>query len=327
MAHNIQKRDIQTGVEQAWHKLTNVVENIDETNAGILYPMYIAETYFKTPDGKEVASNGRQIVAGDDNLPIGRTVGNDYKLISNREIWDAVQDGLSGTSHKIVSCGTVADRSLGFVSVKVAENFIAAKRDTQNVMNVLWGHGGNKAVVARSGFTVVVCQNTFNMAMGERSDFKLSFRHTANTNILDLGKAIDAHIGVTAEFKLAMDGLDAVDVKASEARKIFAGFISGGETPESKTGISRFSNTLDRVQELFVSGKGNSGRTLADVFNGVTDYYSHESTGGTAWKQFSSSEFGSAGNRKTEFFDILTNPDTLRSTTFRGESILLTLGL
>ncbi len=325
--HNIQKRDIQTGITMGWHNLTNVVEKIDGTNAGILYPMYISETYFKTPDGVEVAANGRQIVSSDDNLPIGRAVGSDYKLISNCEIWDAVQEGLSGTQHQIVSCGTVADRSLGFVSVKVSDDFIAAKRETQNVMNILWGHGGNKAVTARSGFTVVVCQNTFNMAMAEKSDFKLSLRHTANANILDLSKAIDAHIGVAAEFKLAMDKMDSVDVKQSDARKIFAGFISGGETPESKTGISRFANTLDRIQELFVSGKGNSGRTMADVFNGVTDYFSHESTGGTAWKQFTSSEFGSAGNRKSDFFEVLTDDAALRDTVRKGEGILLTLGL
>lgn len=327
MAHNIQKRDTQVGIEMAWHKLTQVVPQIDETNAGILYPMYIAETYFKTPEGVEVESNGRQIVTADDNLPVGRPVGSDYKLISNKEIWDAIQEGLSGTQHTIVSCGSVADRSLGFVSVKVADNFIAAKRDTQNVMNILWGHGGNKAVTARSGFTVVVCQNTFNMAMAEKSDFKLSLRHTANANVLDLSKAIDAHIGVAAEFKLAMDKLDSVDVKQSEARKIFAGFIAGGETPETKSGITRFTNTLDRIQELFVSGKGNAGRTMADVFNGVTDYYSHESTGGTAWKQFASSEFGSAAVRKTDFFEVLSDSAKLRETAKHGEGVLLTLGL
>lgn len=327
MAHNIQTRDIQTGLEMAWHKLTNVVEKIDGTNAGILYPMYIAETFFKTPDGVEVTANGRQIVTADDNLPVGRPVGSDYKLISNQEIWDAVQEGLSGTQHQIVSCGSVSDRALGFVSVKVADNFIAAKRDTQNVMNILWGHGGNKAVTARSGFTVVVCQNTFNMAMAEKSDFKLSLRHTANANVLDLSKAIDAHIGVAAEFKLAMDKLDSVDVKQTEARKIFAGFISGGEAPETKTGISRFTNTLDRIQELFIYGKGNAGRTMADVFNGITDFYSHESTGGTAWKQFASSEFGASSTRKTEFFDVVSDDSALRDTVKRGEKVLLALGL
>lgn len=329
MAHNIQARDIQTGTEMAWHKLTNVVPSIDASNAGILYPMYIAETFFKSPDGKDISANGRQIVAGDDNLPIGRPVGSDYKLIGNDEIWEAVQQGLAGTSHKIVSCGSVSDRSLGFISVKIAEDFNAANRSTKGMMNILWGHGGNKAVVARTGFTVVVCQNTFNMAMREQSDFKLSIRHTAKANVLDLGKAIDAHIGVVAEFKNAMNELNAVDATASTARKIYAGFVSGGEVPETKTGISRLTNTVDDMTRLFASGKGNAGRTLADVFNGATDYYSHESSGGDGnrWKQFVSSEFGSGDTHKREFFNVLNSVDNRASVTRTGETVLAALGL
>lgn len=323
MAHNIQTRDVQVGNEMAWHGLTQIEKQIDSSNCRIVYPMTIEPLYFKNADGDLVEANGRQIVAQDDGLPVGRPVGSDYKLIDNTSIWDAVQGGLAGTKHAIVSCGTVDNRSLGFISVKVSDDFKAANRDTQSVMNILWGHGGNKAVIARTGFTVVVCQNTFNMAMREKSDFKLSIRHTTNANVLDLSKAIDAHIGVVAEFKAAMDELHSVDVKVDDARKIFAGFVSRGEVPETKTGISRLTNTVEDIQNLFLVGKGNAGRTMADVFNGVTDYYSHESSGGASrWKQFVSSEFGAGDRRKSEFMDVLMNKAILSDTIKRGETVL-----
>lgn len=327
MSANIQTRDIQVGLEMAWHKLTQVEKAIDATNCRILYPMTIEQLVFKNPAGDYVEGNGRQIVSLDDNLPIGRPVGSDYKLIPNLEIWDAVQGGLAGTKHEIVSCGSVSDRALGFISVKIADDFKAANRDTKSVMNVLWGHGGNKAVVARTGFTVVVCQNTFNVAMREKSDFKLSIRHTAKANVLDLSKAIDAHIGVVAEFKDAMDSMDSVDVTTDKARKIYAGFLSGGEVPETKTGISRLTNVVHDMTTLFAIGKGNAGRTMADVFNGATDYYSHESSGGNRWKQFVSSEFGAADNRKREFMDVISDDDSLASTVRNGESVLMALGV
>jgi hypothetical protein len=328
MAHNIQERDVQVGLEMAWHKLTQIEPKIDKTNCRILYPMTIEPLFFKNTAGDYVQGNGRQIVAQDDGFPIGRPVGTDYKLIDNSQIWEAVEQGLAGTKHEIVSCGTVNDRSLGFVSVKIADEFRAANRDTKSVMNVLWGHGGNRAVIARTGFTVVVCENTFNMAMREKSDFKLSIRHTAKANVLDLGKAIDAHVGVVAEFKNAMDELHSVDVKTDDARKIFAGFLAGDEIPETKTGISRFTNTLDTVQNLFLTGKGNQGRTMADVFNGVTDFYSHESSGGTSrWKQFVSSEFGAGDTKKTEFFRVLSDRNSLASMMKQGEAVLSALGV
>lgn len=327
MAHNIQLRDIQTGNEMAWHKLTKVEKDITAQNCGIYYGMEMRDLYFS--NGKDlVLGNGRQIVSLDDGLPVGRAVGKDYQLIANVEIWDTVKNALEGTKHSVVSCGTVANRSLGFVSVKVSDDFIAAGRNTQSVMNVIWGHGGNKSVIGRSGFTVVVCENTLNMAMAEKSDFKLSIRHTAKANVLDLGRAIEAHIGVEAEFKLAMNHLHAIDATPSVARKIYAGFVSGGVTPETKTGISRFNNTVNRMAELFQYGKGNSGRTMADVLNGATDYYSHESSGGAEnpWKQFSSSEFGSGNARKTEFAGLLSDSVQRLETVRHGESVLLALG-
>jgi len=329
MSHNIKNRDVQVGNEMAWHKLTVIEPNITSENCRIRYDMSIEPIYFRNPAGDYAEANGRQIVASDDGLPVGKVVGKDYKLISNSEVWDSVQNGLGGTKHKIVSCGTVDNRALGFVSIKIAEDFRAANRDTQAVMNVLWGHGGNKAVIARTGLTVIVCQNTFNIAMAERADFRLSIRHTSKANVLDLGKAIDAHIGVTAEFQKAMNELHSVDATPTTARKVYTGFLCNEEVPETKTGISRLSNTVDDMVSLFQHGKGNTGRNLADVFNGATDYYSHESSGGraNAWKQFNSSEFGSGDKRKSEFFEMLTNPDALRSTMKQGEQVLLALGI
>jgi hypothetical protein len=328
MSHNIQKRDVQVGIETAWHGLTVVEPEIRKDNCRIVYPLEICPTFFKRADGVEVPANGRQIVSLDDGLPVGRPVGADYKLIANEAIWDAVMNGIAGTSHKPVSCGTVNDRSLGFISVKVADDFKAAGREHKPILNVLWGHGGNKAVVAKTGVTTVVCQNTFTLAMGEGSDFKLSIRHTANANLIDLQEAIDAHIGVVAEFQTAMNTFEASSVTPDTARKVYAGFLAGDEVPETKTGISRLTNSVNRLAELFATGKGNRGCTVADLFNGATDYYSHESSGGdSTWKQFVSSEFGAGANRKVEFYDMLRDEARFNATLARGEKTLQALGI
>lgn len=328
MAANIQKRDIQTGIEVAWHKLTNVVTEIDKANCGIVYPMGIVPLFYNGVNGP-IETEARQVISLDDNGPCGRPVGKDYKLISNDEIWDAVAGGIAGTSHKFVSCGTVGNRATGFISIKVADDFMAANRQHKPMMNIIWGHGGNRAVVAKTGVTCIVCQNTVNMAMREKSDFKLSIRHTANAQVLDLTKAIDAHIGVVAEFKSAMDEAQSVDIAPSQARKVYAGFIIGEDSaPDTKTGITRFSNQVDRLTELFSSGKGNSGRTMADLINGATDFYTHESSGGdSTWKQFTSSEFGAGEIAKREFFAIARSADLLADTTKRGENVLSALGI
>jgi hypothetical protein len=323
--HNIQNRDIQTGVEMAWHKLTNVVEQVKEENVGILYPMDIVQCYHSVPSGM-AESNGRQIVSLDDCLPVGSVVGADYKLIPNREIWDEVQLALAGTGHKIVSAGTVGNRSTGFISVKVCESFQAARRLTNTALNILWGHGGNRSVSYRTGVTVVVCQNTLNLALRDKA--RVSIRHTRSANIGDLGREIDAHVGVTAEFRMAMDSLDSQPCSTPRAEALFAGFLGTKADSMGQTGQTKLKLSLGRLSRLHRHGAGNYGQTMADCFNAVTDYYSHESAGMvTPWKQYVASEFGTAGARKQEFFEAISTYEGQQELVARGKGVMASLGL
>lgn len=326
MAHNIQQRDIQTGVEQAWHKLTNVVSAVTEDNVGILYPMEIVQCYHSLPSGEMGKSNGRQIISLDDCLPVGSVVGADYKLIQNREIWNEVQSALAGTGHRIVSAGTVGNRATGFISVKVCESFQAARRLTNTVLNVLWGHGGNRSVSYRTSATVVVCQNTYNLALADKA--RVSIRHTRSGNIGDLGREIDAHVGVTAEFRMAMDSLDSQPCSTPRAEAMFAGFLGTKADSMGQTGRTKLATSLGRLSRLHRHGAGNDGKTMADTFNAVTDYYSHESAGiVTPWKQYVTSEFGTAGTRKQEFMKAISTYEGQQELVARGKGVMASLGL
>lgn len=327
MGHNIQKRDIQTGIEMGWHGLTNVVGKITRENCGILYGMEKQRLQLLDANGKIVtkeeeifnkkkeiigyrtvpASDYFTIVSLDDGLPIGGPVMSGYELISNGQMFDMIEEALAGTSHEIVSIGSIGNREKVFASIKLNDKIVAAGRETQDVLNILWGHGGKFGVTARSSFTVVVCQNTFNASLSEKADFRLNVKHTAGSvaKIQNMAKAIDAHFGVAAEFKAAMDSLAAQTVTEASAKEIFAGFIV--RETEIEEVSTRSQNQVNRLSELFKSGKGNRGQNFADVFNAITDYYSHESSGGDdKFKQFESSEFGAGNRAKTEAFDLLT---------------------
>lgn len=306
MAAQILSRDIQTGIEQAWHGKTNIVKEITKDNCGIVYAME-KQSLFLPNGGK---TDHFAVVSLDDGMAIGNPVKKNYKVIPNGMMIDMVESALAGTSHKIVSVGSLCEREKVFCSIKIADDFVAAGRETKNVLNVLWGHGGVFGVTARAGFTVVVCANTFNMALRakKKGEFAMRLKHTGDTElkIENMEKAIESHYGVVAEFKAAMDSIQKQSVSEDGAKEIFAGLLvrdlEGVEEISSRT-----SNTIDNLSRLFKGGAGNDGNDLSDVFNAVTDYYSHDSSGGeNRWKQFESSEFG-AGNRiKGEAFDLLT---------------------
>jgi hypothetical protein len=301
---NIQIRDIQVGTEVAWHKKTVVEPVITKDNCRIVYPMQ--KQPLALPSGH--VTQFYSIVSMDDGKEIGSPVSGGYALITNEQIWEMVQTALGSVKHEIVSVGTIANRALCYVSVKLAGDVIqAGGRDTKSVLNVLWGHGGKMSVKARTGLTVVVCQNTFNIALKGSSDFDFNVKHCGDVlpKLEGMSKAIDAHYIAIADFQNACDKLKNFTCKPSEAREIFAGFIvrNAADLEEVST---RAINQVDELSRLFSHGVGNGGADFADVFNATTDYFTHQCSGGAnIWKQVESSEFGMGNTRKSEMFQLL----------------------
>ena len=67
-------------------------------------------------------------------------------------------------------------------------------------------------------------------------------------------------------------------------------------------------NMIDGITELAISGRGNNGRTMYDVLNGATEYWtSGDGVGRTAsaGKKAYSSEFGNAAASKERFSEYL----------------------
>jgi hypothetical protein len=237
MSHEIAKRDIQTGVEMAWHGLTNVVESVTREKARICYPMTTRPLFYQV-ENETVQTPFKQVVALDDNQPIGWPVSDDYGLITNSQAWDVIYNSLAGTDHKIVSAGTVCNRSIVFVSVMLDEGFRAASRLTQANLNFCWGHGGKLSFISRTSTITIVCSNTFIASLRGKSEFEVKIRHTkfAEARIEDLPNIIDAHFGVRAEFARAMDTLAEIPCQEAEARQLFAGLIA----PKDKERLRRF---------------------------------------------------------------------------------------
>jgi hypothetical protein len=347
MSDQIELRDIQTGVEMGWHKKTNVVPEITRENCGIVYTMekhvmapYTSRPlpgYVKYTDDKgnvlyfnTEPKDFNAIVSLDDGMPIGGAVGKGYKMYDNGRMFEMVQESIKGTRHKIVSIGTICNRSKCFASIRLdgASTFKAGGRETENVLNILWGHGGAFSIQARSGMTVVVCANTFAMAMGQGRDFTFKLKHTGNADakLANMAQAIDAHYGVVSEFRAAMDSFADTTCTKGQAERILAGFLVR-DTDETEVS-TRTQNQLETLNTLFARGKGNRGENMCDLFNAVTDYYTHESSGGDdVWRQVESSEFGMGQTRKGEMYSLLRGSDVpklgnLDTVSKRGDKVL-----
>jgi hypothetical protein len=314
MSDGIETRDVMVSHQQEWHgkaKVIPVGTPITEANCEICYPMTKQPTFLRQPDGAYKEDGQFRIVSMDDNLPIGDSVGKGYVIVDNCERIEGAMKVCKNHNGTLESAGTVKNREIGFCSIQVDAPITIAGETTTLYLNRVWGHGGTKGLVDKLAITKQVCQNTIQMSLAEYSDFATSARHTAGSirQMGDLSKTFAAYKKLTGEYKTLMEEWATTKVSPEKARQIFAGFIvKNNDATEVST---RSANIIEELVLLFRLGKGNTGKTMADVFNAFTDYYTHKSAGDNLWKQFESSEFGSGLDNKLSAFKLLKG-DKLR---------------
>lgn len=335
MAHRIFEHDKQQGLSQAWHGLTEIVPEIT-LEKNWLRDFEIAPRPLFYQDG---TAAGFSILECTDNPEI--KIGNPFnpetfKPISNEDFLGLVRESIAGTPHKIISCGSVRNRGRVFLSLELRgmEQFKAAGREFSAYLNFGNGHDKSSVLWVNTSNVCTVCDNTFSANLfaveGERQgsqteDVRIMLRHTKNAQLRfpAIANLIDGAIGVQAEFAKALGELDAMPCQ--KPTELFVGFLGRNlsEKDVEKGASTRTKNTGNRLVELFQSGRGNRGETMADAFSAVTDYFTHESSRGEdKFKQVLSSEYGAGQAAKEEFLEIARNPEFTSEAIERGERLL-----
>lgn len=339
MAHRIYQHDKQQGTTMGWHGLTEVQEHITfEDNWLAKWDVAPAVLQKRGQDTK-----WRVLECPDvPELEIGATYNSEtFKPITNAEFLSLVRDSVAGTGHKIVSVGSVRNRGRVFLSIELVgrEKFQAAGREFSAYLNFGNGHDKSSVLWVNTSNICTVCDNTFsfnlfaveNARKDAQVDIAIRQRHTpkASLRFPAIAGLIDKAVGVQAEFAAAMNGLSQEPVAEDLARQLFAGHIGRDIVPALVKGglTARGFDKVNRLTELFKTGKGNRGRDMADVVSAVSDYYTHESVrGGDKARQFASSEYESGAALKREFYSLMTaspaaakNRGTVRQ---HGEALL-----
>jgi hypothetical protein len=305
MAHLIQQRDIQAGLEQAWHRLTTVVPEVTRENSmpwdvvespihykvkqtdsyGIEREVYIEDPEFKT------------LLATDDWLPVGEPFGSSYCPTSINMFWEIIRKGMGDTPYQIISAGTVDNRRKVFASLKVSEGFKIGDRQFNDYITLLDSFDKSTSLQARYSNVCVVCANTFaaNMQSGNQIG-KAKHTQMIELNIQRLVDAIDQFVGTSAYFQSLLLEANQTACSRDEARAWLTG-IEGRNTDSLSNGLKQ---KTARMVELFDCGRGNEGRSRLDAFSALTDFHSNESTNRKGEdSQYMTSEWGSSSQVKT----------------------------
>lgn len=250
-----------------------------------------------------------------------------YQIISNEMIWELVMDSLQGVDGATVTtAGSICGYGKFFISVEldgsgynIGKTIGGANDRHRTFFNFLTSHTGSMTVECFPSGVRVVCDNTFEWARLDMLDEVWKIRHTANglTALGNLGNTISNYLTMQdkmAEFlrelkKIKMDKKDFVPFTAQHFHHK-AG-TGKGRGVLSAQALRASVGIADRA----IRGKGNSGQSLFDQLQGVTEFYTHGrgATGASGkkpeGKRFFDANFGSARDTKANFLlDLQSEP-------------------
>ncbi len=319
--------DKQQGIKQAYHGKTEVLENITFEN-NFLNDWEIEP---QTLEANGVDTGFKILTASDDpSLFIGKPYNDKtYHPIANRKFLDLVQNAVGGAGHTIESVGSFRQRGRVFMSLRLdgLNDFTVGDRDFKAYLNFGNGHDKSSTLWVNTSNVCTICDNSFSINLMQLSNDNVSYKvkHTRNADskLPEIAKLVDAACGVQAIFAEELKAADDKEISEDNAKAWFAAFLNPNanltKIHRGEEKIStRTKNQHKAMFDLFKNGKGNRGKTEADVFSAVTDYYTHmEGSEKSLSNRIYSSEYGRNSERKRRALANLGLGDSM-SMIYRG---------
>lgn len=324
---------MQEGVVQAWHGLTKINTELSLDNCW-LGQWDIARKPLFVMDGSDqpIETSWAMLYPSDQpTVTIGKPFNPEsYRPITNAEFIALARESTAGCPVKLVSSGSVRARGRVFLSFEseMLPIYKAGGREFNAFVNFGNGHDQSCVLWVNNSNTCTVCDNTFsfNLALVEKAVGASGSRQRHTKNIVgrlpQMSEVIQSAIKAQEAFAVSFERLASTPIAGEQAVQLFTAFVVSATT--EKTVSTRAANIVAKLVDLFRTGKGNRGESLADVFSAATDYYTHESAGGSrnVARQFQSSEFGTGQDRKAEMFGLVTEPESVDLAVKRGADLI-----
>lgn len=336
MSHEITSNDKQQGLTQAWHGLTEVMPVISLMTCWLSQWDVKARNLLRMVPREggmsEYQDSGFQELTCTDNdeiivskEPISPS---SYHVLTNKAFLAVISEAMASIPGAIVaSVGSLCNRARIFVTLAVPNvgSFIAAGREFKPYLNFLSSHDKSAEFTVVASTTCTVCNNTFsaNLQSTEGDTLRVGIKHRPNmaARLANVPGIIAAYYATVEHFKAVMDKLQSMPCSGVDAQAFFAGLLMDGEGRKMGEGLSTVSrNKVTRLVELFATGKGNHGKDWSDVFQAVTDYYTHESAGANADKQAQeeTSEYKTGATKKARAYAVLQDDKLIAEMRDRG---------
>jgi len=336
MSHKIEKPHDQVlsiqGTE--WHKLATHLPVIGDAEVAPLLFDIVESPAFVMIDGEQTTLENYKVLVADHRKVRPDLFGTDalvplhipkagYKVISNREIWNVMQKSLRDLDCKVTSVCTLERGKKFAISADIGSSDLVINRDKFKAnLNFVTSHDGTMAMETFDSAIRIVCMNTFQWSRNAAQD-KFKVYHTKNANFAmeGLGDLLNAILKGRAELTQVMEYLASHKCDPNDALAMAAGYFCLTTDAKDNKLSTRSLNAAKEIARLAANGIGNIGRTLYDLANGATEYWtSGEGVGrtGSVASQVYRSQLGSAADHKRRFIGMLSDEETRSTMESRG---------
>ena len=253
-------------------------------------------------DGEMIPWTEKKAVVRDDNDVALGVVSPSYEIVQNEDLKQVIAPMVSEGLLTVQNQGYLSKGAKVFIQAEVNQDFRVAGEDYRGMITLLNGHVGNASVAIGTTATRVICSNTFATAY---SDISQKFRHTAGVTeqVLNSTEVIDY---VNNAMRVYAEYVEKLAVTPCSARQ----FTSAVEQIYDRPVDNQRKSFVDQLNTLFYSGKGNSGKTMYDCFNAVTEFATHYSRKDSAGR-FNYANFGKGADINRRALAVLTEMATV----------------
>lgn len=261
------------------------------------------------PVMSEIKAPAQAVIRETDNTVLG-VVGERYTPLQNDHAFDFFQPFIDAGEVSLETAGSLSDGKKIWVLARIKDGDVSIKGDDaiRSFLMLSNSHDGTTAV--RVGFTPVriVCANTLAMAVADKGSALMRVKHTASirSNLDLIRNTVNVarrQFEASAEQyrRLANTDINQRDV-LTFVQKFFD--IEGKQMDEIST---RTQNQINTVLQLSEFGRGSDltkGMTLWKLYNGVTEFLTHE-VSDNADKRYNSLWFGGNADKNKKALEIL----------------------
>ncbi len=212
------------------------------------------------------------LVRSDTKEPLG-IVSPKYRIFQNTEAFSFIDSIINKDEAVIDNCGMIGVGEKIWIQLKLPQSFKVTDTDVIDNYFLLYNsHDGSSSIRMRFTPVRVLCKNMLRGIMSNKVDKQFQVRHTVHSE---------------AKLEAAAQVLGLVKENTQRTQEVYNRMadskINTDEVndylmklyPPGTRSEMRSQNIRTKIYELYLNGKGNNGKTLWDLYNGTTEFISH----------------------------------------------------